>query len=166
MKRSLLIFCIVVIIVVFCVALIYINNSETSYAKKINFDEKEQVLAVFYIGGMSNSYDYSLVEKYFGKENVQNFKEINIMGEEKYLIVPRYKGSVEVHSLTLKDEDVESSLIDIVDEPFYIVCNASDIFPNSRIKLETRLGEFVYTPYISLKDGSVVVTDNVFYVDK
>lgn len=165
MKKSLLIFCVLVILVVFCFAIIYISNSETSYAKKLDFED-EQVLAVFYIGGTSDTYDYSLVEKYFGKDSIENFKEIKIEGEEKYLIVPRYKGKVEVHSLTLNGEDIENNLIEIVDQPFYIVCNASDIFPNSRIKLETRTGESVYTPYISLKDGSVVVTDNVLLQDK
>lgn len=167
MKRNLLVFCVLAIVTVFIVTVCFISNSETKYAKRIDF-ESNQVLAVFYIGGMSNDYDYSVIEKYFTEDEINNFKEIKLDGEEKYLIVPRYKGNVEIYSLSLDENDSEniiSTLKDTVSTPFYITCNVSDIFPNSRIKISTRTGEFVYTPYISLKDGSVVTTENVLLVN-
>lgn len=165
MNRNLLVICLISIIVVLAFACVYIKNSQTNYAKRLDFEDN-QVLAVFYIGGTNDTYNYSLAEKFFTLEELKSFKDIEIGGEEKYLIVPRYKGTVEVHSLTLaENEEIKSSLKEIVYKPFYITCNASDIFPNSRIELTTRLGEFVYTPYISLKDGSVVVTDNVLLVN-
>lgn len=167
MKRYIIILCLVAIIVVSFTTIIFIKNAESKYAKKFNFNENE-VLAVFYIGGMDESYDYSLAKKYFSEEELASFEEIKIGGTEKYLIIPRYKGNVEIYSLSLDENttNTNSKLIKNASQPFYITCNESDIFPNSRIRVCTRTGEYVYSPYISLKDGSVVVNENVLLVNK
>lgn len=164
MKRNLLISCLLIIVLVVIFSVLFILNSETKYAKKLSFGDS-QILAVFYIGSTNETYNYSVVEKYFTLDEINNFKDIKLDGEEKYLIVPRYKGNVEIHGLTLEENDViTNKLKDVVDKPFYLTCNASDIFPNSRIKISTRTGEYVYTPYVSLKDGSVVINDNILLV--
>ena len=73
-----------------------------------------------------------------------------------YLVIPRYSGM----KLSLYRSDIETlqpALIyeDPDCEPFIIQCNASDIFADATVKL-TYEGETVeFSPFISLKDGSV-----------
>ena len=77
---------------------------------------------------------------------------------EYYLIIPRYPDM----SLALYKNDIQtdqSALVyeDPVCEPFLIQCNISDIFSDVTVEL-TYQGETVsFSPYISLKDGSVQV---------
>lgn len=165
MKRRMVIICLIIIVVAILGTIIFIKNSESNYAKNFNFSENE-ILAVFYIGGTKDSYDYSVAKKYFNENELSSFEDIKIGGEEKYLIIPRYKGNVEIYSLSLDNEDIKSKLIKNISQPFYITCNESDIFPNSRIRVCTRTGEYVYTPYISLKDGSIVGTENTLVINK
>ena len=77
---------------------------------------------------------------------------------EYYLIIPRYPDM----SLALYKNDIQTdqpTLVyeDPVCEPFLIQCNISDIFSDVTVEL-TYQGETVsFSPYISLKDGSVQV---------
>ena len=77
---------------------------------------------------------------------------------EYYLIIPRYPDM----SLALYKNDIQTdqpALVyeDPVCEPFLIQCNISDIFSDVTVEL-TYQGETVsFSPYISLKDGSVQV---------
>ena len=77
---------------------------------------------------------------------------------EYYLIIPRYPDM----SLALYKNDIQTNqpaLVyeDPVCEPFLIQCNISDIFSDVTVEL-TYQGETVsFSPYISLKDGSVQV---------
>ena len=77
---------------------------------------------------------------------------------EYYLIIPRYPDM----SLALYKNDIqtdESVLVyeDPACEPFLIQCNISDIFSDVTVEM-TWQGETVsFSPYLSLKDGSVQV---------
>ncbi|MGM9662371.1 MAG: hypothetical protein ACI3WR_04695 [Oscillospiraceae bacterium] len=77
---------------------------------------------------------------------------------EYYLVIPRYtdmslrlyKGDMETMEQTLIYEEAAC-------RPFIIQCNVSDIFPDASVSL-TRGSETVeFSPYLSLKDGSVQV---------
>ena len=77
-----------------------------------------------------------------------------------YLIIPRYSGM----DLALYRNDITTGRADLVYQepdcgPFLIQCNVSDIFPDAAIQL-TYEGETVeFSPFLSLKDGSVQVGD-------
>lgn len=79
-----------------------------------------------------------------------------VSGGEYYLIVPRHEDM----RLALYRNDMESGERTLVREeetcrPFVLVCNVSDIFPDATVAL-TRDGETVeFSPYLSLKDGSL-----------
>ena len=73
-----------------------------------------------------------------------------------YLVIPRYPGM----QLTLYRNDIETLQPTLIYEdpdcrPFILQCNVSDIFADATIRL-TYEGETVeFSPFISLKDGSV-----------
>ena len=75
-----------------------------------------------------------------------------------YLVIPRYS---EMNLSLYRNDIVTSSSALVYEEPdcrpFILQCNVSDIFPDAAIQL-TYAGETVeFSPFISLKDGSVDV---------
>lgn len=73
-----------------------------------------------------------------------------------YLVIPRYSGM----SLSLYQNDIETSASTLVYEdhdcqPFVLQCNASDIFPDATIRLVHRDQTAEFSPFLSLKDGSL-----------
>ena len=77
---------------------------------------------------------------------------------EYYLIIPRYPDM----SLALYKNDIQTgqpALVyeDPVCEPFLIQCNISDIFSDVTVELAYQGETVSFSPYISLKDGSVQV---------
>ena len=75
-----------------------------------------------------------------------------------YLVIPRY---TEMKLSLYRNDIVTSSPALVYEEPdcrpFILQCNVSDIFPDAAIQL-TYEGETVeFSPFISLKDGSVDV---------
>ena len=73
-----------------------------------------------------------------------------------YLVIPRYS---EMNLSLYRNDIVTSSSALVYEEPdcrpFILQCNVSDIFPDAAIQL-TYAGETVeFSPFISLKDGSV-----------
>ena len=77
---------------------------------------------------------------------------------EYYLIIPRYPDM----SLALYKNDIQTdqpALVyeDPACEPFLIQCNISDIFSDVTVELAYQGETVSFSPYISLKDGSVQV---------
>ena len=77
-----------------------------------------------------------------------------------YLVIPRYSGM----ELTLCRRDIETSEAFVIYEdpdcrPFIIQCNASDIFADAVIRLSYEGETVEFSPFISLKDGSVDIGD-------
>ena len=75
-----------------------------------------------------------------------------------YLVIPRYPGM----ALALYQNDINSDQPSLVYtdpdcRPFVIQCNASDIFEDATIRLSWEGEEIEFSPFISLKDGSIVV---------
>ena len=75
-----------------------------------------------------------------------------------YLIVPRYAGT----ALTLSRSEVETGQTVLLCEdpdcrPFLLQCNASDIFPDAVVRLTWQGESAEFSPFLSLKDGSVDV---------
>ncbi len=129
--------------------------------KNIDFD-KDDIMAITFIGGMEGYYDYSVPERLFPGEE---FETIHLGGSEKYLIMPRYNQPVSVYSVYYEDGGSKREFVKEVTGNFYITCNESDIFSN--VQLSTEVNTFfrgraiAYSPFLSGKDGSVVLMDGV-----
>lgn len=78
-----------------------------------------------------------------------------------YLIIPRYEGmelSLYANDFNTSDSTLFYQQADC--QPFIIQCNVSDIFPDATIEL-TYKGETVsFSPFISLKDGSLDIGEH------
>lgn len=133
-------------------------------SRSISFKD-DKVMAIINIGSDEKSYDYSLVKKYYGNKKIP---EISTSGSEKYLIIPRYKDSyINVYELVINDSgSFDKIRRGMFSEPFYITCNISDIFSNVLIEMIYDGKVYNYSPYISLKDGSLFVEDFVLEVKK
>lgn len=78
-----------------------------------------------------------------------------------YLVIPRYEGM----ALSLYKNDFETSDPVLLYEepncrPFIIQCNVSDIFPDATIQLTYQGETLSFSPFISLKDGSLDVGEH------
>lgn len=127
-------------------------------------NDDDILLGIIYIGGLEQDYDYSVVDKYF---NTRDFETIALDGEEKYLVIPK-NCEAEVYSLSMDevDEDytIKEKYIKTMSTPFYITCNVSDIISNSLIRVTKAGKQYSYSPYISLKDGSLALEDFVLEI--
>ena len=125
-----------------------------------------KLLGIMYIGGLEEDYDYTIVDKYF---NTKEFETIELEGTEKYLIIPR-DCKVEVYSLSMDEVNemdfvMNEKYIKTMNKPFYITCNVSDIISNCLLRINKDETQYSYSPYISLKDGSLAVEDFVLEID-
>ncbi|MBR6689196.1 MAG: hypothetical protein IKL68_04190 [Clostridia bacterium] len=153
-----------VILMAISIFLFYINM-ESEYAIGISFEKDTEVLGLIYLGGLESDYDYTLVDRYYTKQEQENFAIIDLGGEECYLVIPRYLTKTHINKLLMNEyggTDKEYYMMSRL--PFFIKCNASDIFPNAEIYFNRKGINYTYSPYISLKDGSVVVEDFVHLI--
>lgn len=167
-KKVTAIVTIVLSIVLIATALVlYHINKESEYAYAIGFENDAQLLGIIYLGGTESSYDYSLVDKYYTKEEQEQFVLAELGGEEMYLVIPRYETETYLNKLEMGEngETIKQNHMMSI-PPFFVQCNASDIFSNAEISFNYKGKEYVYSPYISLKDGSVVVEDFVYLIEK
>ncbi|MBQ9766075.1 MAG: hypothetical protein IJW18_07745 [Lachnospiraceae bacterium] len=129
----------------------------TTNLEPIPYVDDLQLYAVAYVGYMEIEDLDFYKDKYIGDKEIPT----HVFSDgEYYLIIPRYD---DMH-LSLYRNDMETMGKTLIYEceacgPFVIKCNISDIFPDVMVGL-TYKGETVeFSPYISLKDGSVVVGD-------
>ena len=141
-------------------------NKTEEITIKLPFEKDDgKLLGIMYIGGLEEDYDYTIAEKYF---NTREFETIELGGTEKHLIIPR-ECEVEVYSLSMGEIDDENFSFDeqyvkTMNEPFYITCNVSDIMPNSLLRVKKDGKQYSYSPYISLKDGELMLEDFVLQI--
>ena len=139
-----------------------INN--VMYKKdSISFTDN-QSYAVAYLGFQKiDDMDY-----YSDKYLVSNDIPVHYISDgDYYLVIPRYAGM----RLQLYENDIESFNSHLIYEdssctPFIIQCNVSDIFSDVTVKLtyESRTVEF--SPFISLKDGTLDVGEHGLNITK
>ena len=91
-----------------------------------------------------------------------------LMGEECYLVIPRYKNAtISLRELEVSDdgslEEVDNSYLDSVatSGTSFICQNMSDIAPNAKIILRYRDDVYEFSPSISMKDGSLILPDEL-----
>lgn len=89
-------------------------------------------------------------------------------GEECYLVIPKYKNaSVSLKELELSQDgklkEVENLYLDDLSNSgiTFIMQNISDIAPNGKITIRYRDDAFEFSPSISLKDGSLILPDEI-----
>lgn len=141
------------------------SNPETSTSnqEKINFADN-QLYAVAYLGYEEpEDLDY-YKNKYLDGEGVPIHR---FSGGEYYLIIPRFEGM----SVCLYKNDFDTMDKTKVYEsdsctPFIVQCNISDIFSDVTVEFEYKGERAEFSPYISLKDGSVVVGDRGLDITK
>lgn len=167
MKKFGIVLVVLAILITVGIGIYFIFFNKPTYLKtELPFEKDDgKLLGVMYIGGLEEDYDYAVVDKYF---NTSDFETIDLEGEEKYLIIPR-DSEVEVYSLSMDEVDemdfvMNEKYIKTMDKPFYITCNVSDIIANSALKVNKEGIRYSYSPYISLKDGSIFVEDFVEYI--
>ena len=89
-------------------------------------------------------------------------------GEQCYLVIPKYKNaSVSLKELQLSEDgklkEVENLYLDALSSSgiTFVMQNISDIAPNGKITIRYRDDSFEFSPSISLKDGSLILPDEV-----
>ena len=89
-------------------------------------------------------------------------------GEECYLVIPKYKNaSVSLKELEITEDgklkEVENLYLDASSSSgtTFIMQNISDIAPNGKITIRYRDDAFEFSPSISLKDGSLILPDEI-----
>lgn len=89
-----------------------------------------------------------------------------LMAQEFYLLVPKYDDAdISLKELELSEEGtldaVPNEALDgkIVHGPTLIVQNISDIAPNGEITIKDKAGEVKFSPYVSLKDGELMLDE-------
>lgn len=151
------------IIIVVLMAIFYVLNNKfgiTKYAEKLGIDkDTDKLIAVAIINSESD-----VKEKYFDED----FMLYEANGEELYFIVPIQKNvTMNIYSAVMEEADiVKDKLIASTNKPFILKCNVSDIIPNIIIEIKQNNKVYEYSPYISLKDGSLYVNEYVLDVTK
>lgn len=129
-------------------------QSEGSKRDSIPFSEG-QLYAVAHLGYQEIEHLDYYAERYLDSDALP----IHYLSDgDYYLVIPRYDGM----SLSLSQsniETLEAALIfeDPACQPFIIQCNASDIFADAVIHLTYGEEETEFSPFISLKDGSIEI---------
>lgn len=160
MKNKKVIFGVIIVLLVIIISVF----AWTKISRKIPFEKNDgKLMAIINLGDNEENYDYSLVKKYYGNKKMP---EINISDSEKYLIIPRYADSyINVYELVMNDSGgFDKIKRGMFSEPFYVTCNISDIYSNVLIEVIYKDTVYDYSPYISLKDGSLFVEDFVLEV--
>ena len=168
MKKFGIVLIVLVILIVVSLGIYLIFFNKPGYLKTdLPFEKDDgKLIGIMYIGGLEEDYDYTVVDKYF---NTKDFETVNLEGTEKYLIIPR-DCKVEVYSLSMDEVDemnfeMKEKYMKTMNKPFYITCNVSDIIANSLLRVNKDGTQYSYSPYISLKDGSLVVEDFVLEIE-
>lgn len=142
-----------------------IQENQNNQSKRGNIPfEDNQWYAVAYLGYEEIEDMKYYEENYLEEEKIPNYF---FSGDEYYLIIPRYddmKVCLYRNDLATMGKKLEYE--GEIGKPFTLQCNISDIFPDVTVEL-TYQGESVeFSPYISLKDGSVQVGDRGIDITK
>lgn len=142
-----------------CLSLFSGCGPEEAVGKRGSIPFQEgQLYAVAYLGyQQTGDLDYYL-ERYLDDSQLPTHY---ISNGDYYLVIPRYDGM----ELTLSRNDLETSQSILLYEdpdcrPFLLQCNASDIFADATISLTYEGETAEFSPFISLKDGSVEIGDH------
>ena len=164
-----------------------ISDEYLRMARRLGVDPKDKKHKAFVIY-LGSAYDEATLkaplEKLFVWTSIfSNYEDPNMLismkdgevgdrpylnGEECYLVIPKYKNaSVSLKELELskdgKLKEVENIYLDAISSSgtTFIMQNISDIAPNGKIIIRYRDDSFEFSPSISLKDGSLMLPEEV-----
>ncbi len=144
-----------------------IESEKIEINSEINW-QSDTHYAVALIGGYYDNMQDVMVEpkeKYV--PNIQNSHEFGSEGNEKYLIVPRHTDTyIEVFEIELSEDgqvvkkNETPSLTTEKGSVLWLTCNMSDLYPDVLLVLKNDEGLIAeVSPFISLKDGEIVITE-------
>jgi len=157
------------VLVTFAAVLLVCGCGSTTSRKEqkttIEWNDNAQY-AVAFLGYMVEDQDSVLrkyAEVYLPDTSVKDIPIYEADGDELYLIVPRSTAvKIEVYERYLNDQGVEKGekLFDVPQgSPFVIQCNLSELYSNCSIELTEGEQTIDFSPFISLKDGTLSVTE-------
>lgn len=128
------------------------SQPEASKQDSISFEDGQYYAAAYLGYQQIDDLDY-YVERYLDHDRLPIHY---LSAGDYYLVIPRYAGM----ELSLYRNDLETSQPILIYEdpdcqPFILQCNASDIFADATIRLTYEGETAEFSPFISLKDGSV-----------
>lgn len=117
----------------------------------------------------SKYYDVKDINKLFVLKKEEGADNTYLMAQEFYIVIPKYKAD----EISLKELELfENGNLypvpnDFIDGKSYtgpvLICqNISDIAPNGEICIESESGETKFSPFVSLKDGSLMLPDEIY----
>lgn len=117
----------------------------------------------------SKYYDVKDLNKLFMLKKEEGADNTYLMAQEFYIVIPKYKAD----EISLKELELfENGNLypvpnDFIDGKSYtgpvLICqNISDIAPNGEICIESGSGETKFSPFVSLKDGSLMLPDEIY----
>lgn len=117
----------------------------------------------------SKYYDVKDLNKLFMLKKEEGADNTYLMAQEFYIVIPKYKAD----EISLKELELfENGNLypvpnDFIDGKSYtgpvLICqNISDIAPNGEICIESESGETKFSPFVSLKDGSLMLPDEIY----
>ncbi len=138
-------------------------------------EEGNALCAIAFLGSCDGSFsevqayleDSGMVDAYPILGGLDGDLFLETAGSELYLIVQREDVDLSIYEQSMDPETGEMLTGDlravyIAPAPFLLRCNLSDIIPNLLLSLESTTGETLeYSPFISLRDGSVSVTEGI-----
>lgn len=164
-----------------------VSDEYLRMARRLGVDPKDKKHKAFVIY-LGSAYDEATLkaplEKLFVWTSIfSNYEDPNMLismkdgevgdrpylnGEECYLVIPKYKNaSVSLKELELSEDgklkEVENIYLDAISSSgtTFIMQNISDIAPNGKIIIRYRDDSFEFSPSISLKDGSLMLPEEV-----
>ena len=134
------------------------------------FDEEtlKEVLAKLKLWN-SEYYDVNDINKLLVLAKDEEANKTYLMAQEFYLVIPKYRAAkVSLKELELLDTGkLSPAKNDFLDGksftgPVLICQNISDIAPNGEICIDDEERELKFSPFVSLKDGELILPDEVY----
>ena len=169
-----------------------ISDEYLRMARRLGVDPKDEKCKAFVIY-LGSCYDENTLKEPLAKLCVwtsifTNYEDPNMLismkdgevgdkpylnGEECYLVIPKYKNaSVSLKELELSEDgklkEVENLYLDDISSSgiTFVMQNISDIAPNGKITIRYRDDTFEFSPSTSLKDGSLILPDEIIDGEK
>lgn len=135
----------------------------------VSFDEDSLKSMLSNLNFWSEKYDEDDIEKLFILVKNEETGKIYLSAQEFYLVIPKYENAkVSLQELNLSENGnlvpVKNEFIDgkSFNGPVLIAQNISDIYPNAEIKIKRKDKEVKFSPFVSLKDGEIMLDDSVY----
>lgn len=142
------------------------------YSEIEDIDDAYPLGAAFFLGYSQDYYDEAILtdvlESYLPDLAVLDIEVFQESGDEWYLIVPKYEGTV-ISVATLDFDDTMNQVageeIYSTEAPFIIQCNPSDLFASIECTLTFQDEEISFSPRISLENGEILQYTNIFTIN-